>query len=257
MRRSVTRQILDDRRLLGGTYQLCEALSRELGSAVRLSSPVTAISQDEAGVQVTSPSGVYHSRAVIVATAVGCVTQIAYTPQLPAELRALWAHGVLGPVIKCVIIYKDAFWRAANLSGMAFSELGPLISCCDASPENGSEAALVGFIRGSQAHLWAPQAQSERRAAVLAQLTRLFGAAASRPIEYFDQCWPAADFPGGSYCVHLPPGVLSRNGQALRQPVGRIHWAGTETETNWNGGMEGAIRAGERAAAEVYARHIA
>ena len=39
----------------------------------------------------------------------------------------------------------------------------------------------------------------------------------------------------------------------LREPVDRIHWAGTETSTFWNGYMDGAVRSGERAAREVLA----
>ena len=42
-------------------------------------------------------------------------------------------------------------------------------------------------------------------------------------------------------------------GPALRRPVGRSHWAGTETSTYWNGYMDGAVRSGERAASEVLA----
>jgi monoamine oxidase len=47
------------------------------------------------------------------------------------------------------------------------------------------------------------------------------------------------------------PGVLDAHGPALRRPVGRIHWAGTETSTYWNGYMDGAVRSGERAAKEI------
>jgi hypothetical protein len=45
--------------------------------------------------------------------------------------------------------------------------------------------------------------------------------------------------------------VLLDYGPAIRRPVGRIHWAGTETATFWNGYMDGAVRSGERAAEEV------
>ena len=37
----------------------------------------------------------------------------------------------------------------------------------------------------------------------------------------------------------------------MRTPENRIHWAGTETATRWNGYMEGAVLAGLRAANEV------
>jgi len=46
---------------------------------------------------------------------------------------------------------------------------------------------------------------------------------------------------------------FSRACAALRVPVDRIHWAGTETSTYWNGYMDGAVRSGERAADEVLA----
>jgi monoamine oxidase len=49
----------------------------------------------------------------------------------------------------------------------------------------------------------------------------------------------------------MPPGVWSDFGAALRQPVGRLHWAGTETAEVFNGYMDGAVRSGERAASEV------
>ena len=39
--------------------------------------------------------------------------------------------------------------------------------------------------------------------------------------------------------------------RVLRQPFGRIYFAGTETATHWSGYMEGAVEAGERTAREV------
>ena len=55
--------------------------------------------------------------------------------------------------------------------------------------------------------------------------------------------------PGGG----RPPGLLLSYGPWIRQPAGRIHWAGTETSTYWMGYMDGAVRSGERAAQEVLA----
>jgi monoamine oxidase len=34
-------------------------------------------------------------------------------------------------------------------------------------------------------------------------------------------------------------------------PFGRVHWAGTETATYWNGYMDGAVSSGQGAAGEV------
>jgi monoamine oxidase len=51
----------------------------------------------------------------------------------------------------------------------------------------------------------------------------------------------------------MGPGTLTGLGPLLKEPVGPLHWAGTDTATEWNGYMEGAIQAGERASAEVQA----
>ena len=45
--------------------------------------------------------------------------------------------------------------------------------------------------------------------------------------------------------------MLLDYGEAIRAPIGRIHWAGTETATYWNGYMDGAVRSGERVAKEI------
>jgi monoamine oxidase len=58
---------------------------------------------------------------------------------------------------------------------------------------------------------------------------------------------------GGCYGTLFGTNIWTRYGPALREPVGRIHWAGTETSPIWAGYMDGAIRSGERAAAEVLA----
>jgi monoamine oxidase len=47
--------------------------------------------------------------------------------------------------------------------------------------------------------------------------------------------------------------VWTRHGPSLREPVGRIHWAGTETAEKWSGYIDGAISSGHRAVTEVLA----
>ena len=51
--------------------------------------------------------------------------------------------------------------------------------------------------------------------------------------------------------AHFKPGVLTSHGHLLREPWGRIHWAGTETATTSHGAIDGAIRSGGRAAREI------
>jgi monoamine oxidase len=100
--------------------------------------------------------------------------------------------------------------------------------------------------------LGVPKDAPARRNAVLAGLATLFGKRANSPLAYLETDWSSDGWTSG--CVSpLPRGVFSRFGSALRAPVGRIHWAGTETSEVWCGYMDGAVQSGERAAEEVLA----
>jgi monoamine oxidase len=88
---------------------------------------------------------------------------------------------------------------------------------------------------------------------VLESFARYFGEAMLKPEFYVEKSWAADPWAGGCYTGYTPPGVLLDYGTALREPVGRIHWAGTETATRWSGYIDGAVQSGERAAAEVIA----
>ena len=70
-------------------------------------------------------------------------------------------------------------------------------------------------------------------------------------LSYIDHNWAEEQWTRGDFSAYLPPGVLTGFGPAIWNPVGRIHWAGTETSTRWPGYMDGAVGSGERAALEV------
>jgi monoamine oxidase len=111
---------------------------------------------------------------------------------------------------------------------------------------------LAGFVGGTQNLIWGPKPPAERRAAVLAQYARLFkDDRFLSPSDYFDMDWTTEEWSRGGPTAIAAPGTLTSFGPALRAPVGRIHWAGTETSDYWQGYMDGAVRSGERAAAEV------
>ncbi|MGH6958298.1 MAG: FAD-dependent oxidoreductase [Caulobacteraceae bacterium] len=49
-------------------------------------------------------------------------------------------------------------------------------------------------------------------------------------------------------------GLNFLRGGCAHRPVGRIHWAGTETADAWTGYIDGAIRSGARAIKDVSTR---
>jgi monoamine oxidase len=88
---------------------------------------------------------------------------------------------------------------------------------------------------------------------VLAGFARLVGDAALRPTGYFEMDWTQEVWTRGCPVAHAGPRVLTKYGSTLREPVGHVHWTGTETADYWAGYMDGAVRAGERVAREVLA----
>jgi monoamine oxidase len=110
---------------------------------------------------------------------------------------------------------------------------------------------LFGFVGGDNARRYARLSLRARRAAVLEQLTRYFGPGARHPREFFETSWSQEEWTRGCPVGIPAVGSFATYGPHLRAPVGRLHWAGTETATFWNGYMDGAVSSGERAAAEV------
>jgi len=157
----------------------------------------------------------------------------------------------MGSVIKAVVAYERPFWRDAGLSGEAVSHTLAFNTVFDASWPVERGGALVGFFDGQSALDYADADPAVRRQAVLDSLATYFGKAAREPLDYVDYNWLADSWARGGYTGVMGPGIMTTLGPALRAPVGRVHWAGTETATRWCGYIEGALLSGERAAAEV------
>ncbi len=121
----------------------------------------------------------------------------------------------------------------------------------DVSPGDGGPGILLGF---TDARTFDRLTPDQRREQALSGFATLFGDAALKPIDYIDQCWSAEQFAPGGPTAAVPPGSWTQYGRWLREPVDCIHWAGTETADEWTGFLDGAVRSGRRAAAEVAGR---
>jgi monoamine oxidase len=158
-----------------------------------------------------------------------------------------------GSAIKVEAVYPTPFWRSHGLAGQVTSDTGPIRITFDNSPPDGSPGVLLGFVEGQAARAFAALSAADRRSRAIACFVRYFGQQAANPTGYIEMNWAAEPWTRGCYGGFTPPGVLSDFGPAIRAPVGRIHWAGSETSAYWNGYMDGAVRSGERAATEALA----
>lgn len=242
-------------RFIGGAQQLSEGLRARIGAQhVLLDSPVTALSQTDDHVLVRTPRGQHRASTVVLAVPPALADSIAFTPALPADRAALHREMPMGSVIKCIVAYDRAFWRESGHSGEVVSDGQPIRAVFDDTSHDGAHPALLCFVLGDLARSFGLLPEDQRRAAIVAHLVRLFGAAAAAPRAYIDKDWVADPWSSGCYVGLMGPGLMTRAGAALRRPVGRLHFAGTETAVHHCGYLDGAIESGERVATEILAR---
>lgn len=234
-------------RLEGGAQSLSVRLAEELAGSVVLGAPVRRIKGWRSdSVLLHSDAGTVRARRAIVAMMPRDMQRIDFTPALPRNRDALQRHWGASSGFKVHLVFDRPFWRDQGLSGIGFMDSGGVEVTFDSTPADGAVGVLLAFVNPAASRLSA----AARRERIIEDVSKLFGEQARAPLDYVEQDWTRETWTAG--CVSpQPPGLISSSGSALKAPTGRIHWAGTETSGVWCGYIEGAIRAGERAAAEV------
>ena len=240
-----------ERRFVGGSQRVAERVAQRLGRRVRPASPVQRIRQGRWGVAVEGEGFRVEARRVIVAMAPTLTGRLQYDPPLPGWRDQLTQRVPQGSVIKVQCVYDRPFWRDDGLAGQATSDTGPVKVTFDNSPPDGRPGVLLGFIEGDDARVAARWDARTRRRRVIECFVRYFGPKAALVRQYIERDWSQDPWTRGCYAGYFPPGVWTAYGHALREPIGRIHWAGTETALIWNGYFDGAVRSGEDAARAV------
>ena len=217
-------------RVTGGLARVTDALAAEVGDSLRLSHPVCHVTEDVAGVSVTTTGQTIRATRVILALPPRLAAGLGITvPDVPT-----WMAGQA----KLVATYPAAFWRADGLNGDAISHRGPLAEIHDASPDGAQTGALFGF-----ANLGAAHAPGFRDAA-LTQLARLFGSRAATPDAVIVKDW-STDPNTAAAADGTPP--ASHPIYTAMPPSRRLIFAGTETAAEDGGFLEGALAAAEAA----------
>jgi monoamine oxidase len=250
-RNSDTANGAQESRFVGGSQLIPLRMAGKLGDAVALRAAVTKIVQNDHGAVVHTKRGKVACKRVIVAAPPPLVLDIDWFPKLPTRRKRLLGSMDMGQLMKCDAVYETPFWRADGLNGFGVNDSGAARAVFDNCPKDGDPGVLLAFVGGSTWRTYGPMPLAQRRKAVLEGFAALFGEQALHPIEYTEQDWTKERWSaGGPTAIHAP-GALSKYGSAIRQPFGRVHWAGTETSTYWSGYMDGAVRSGERAGHEV------
>ncbi len=240
-----------DARPVGGMGAIYRTIAAELGDALHLSRPVRQITQDAGGVTVAADSLTVRARRAIVAIPLAIANSIVYEPMLPVDRALLHQRMPGGSVLKISIIYDEPFWRADGLCGQSAAPGTPATLTIDACTNTADPGIMCVITEGPAARRLTRMDEADRKAAVIGELVDRFGGKADSPLEFHEQNWTTERYSGGGMISHAPTGVLTEFGYTLREPCGRVHWAGTESSAIMCGWVDGAIRSGERAAAEV------
>jgi monoamine oxidase len=239
------------RLFVGGVHQLSQRMTDQLGERVILNSPVTDIAQDADEITATCPDATFRAKALIIAIAPALAGRINYSPLLPHKRDALTQRMPMGSVIKVWIAYATPFWRRRGFSGLFSSDTAAFGPAFDVTPPGTANGIIAGFFDARNSVEWSARTTEQRRAEVIRCLTGAFGLEAGAPLEYVEKNWTQERYSLGCYTGMLGPGALTQFGPTLRESVGRIFFAGTESSPIWAGYIEGALRSGARAAAEV------
>ncbi len=238
-------------RFVGGAQQISEKVAHQLGDRVMLKTPVREIDQTGDAVIVLTDQDRFEAKRVIIAAAPPLASRIVYHPSLPANRDQFTQRAPMGSSIKVHAVYPSAFWREKGLSGQVISADDDVSLAVDNSPSNGKPGIIAGFLEGNEARRWSEKSEAELKQMVLESFVKYYGPEAGSPIAFYTTNWDQEPWSRGCFTSVLPPGVWTGFPNAVRKPVGRIHWAGTETATEWYAYMDGAVSSGKRAADEV------
>ncbi|XP_003387549.1 PREDICTED: amine oxidase [flavin-containing] A-like isoform X2 [Amphimedon queenslandica] len=245
-----------DRIVVGGTQQLSEKINATLPkeSQAQLKTPVLAMDNNDSSKVVITPAGSSQIEAerCILAMTPHTRDYIAFNPLLSPMYHQLPQRTPMGTTIKIHLFYKEKFWLVdKNLNGNATIFDGDSISQTYDCTAPGGTPCLQAFYVGKVGRRMAMMDRKAREADAKKTIGKIFGEKANDSIGYSEFIWDNHPWIGGAPTGTCAPGTLTCYGNAVRAPTGRIHFASTETAYEWTGYMDGAIRAGHRAASEV------
>ncbi|TQK20881.1 monoamine oxidase [Microbacterium sp. SLBN-154] len=220
------------------------------GLDVRLHSPVHRIDDTATGVVVEAATGAVRARRALVAVPPSLGRDIALSPPPDPDLARWLASQRRGRIVKVIAHYERPFWRDRGLSGTVLLPHGPAGLATDISPPSGG-GRLCLIAAGRDADHLRGLSDAVRHRRVLEALVPVLGDETLRPLDVVGKDWTDDPWIRGGYSSIPSPG--SSVPPVSFHPRGHVHWAGTETATEWSGYMEGAVRSGERAADEIVA----
>ncbi|WOF23677.1 NAD(P)/FAD-dependent oxidoreductase [Microbacterium betulae] len=240
-----------DQRVVGGLQQVPQLLADRLGDDVHLNAPVRTLRWGAGGVVAEAEGVTVRARHAILALAPVLYDRISFVPALPRRQHQLHQHLSMGFVIKVHAVYDRPFWREQGLSGTAFSPYELSHEAYDNTIHGDERGTLVGFVSDKNADDVFELSAEERRERILESLSHYYGPEAKNPVVYYESDWGSEEWTRGAYAASFDLGGLHRYGKDQSTPVGPVHFACSDLAGLGYQHVDGAIRMGRLAAADI------
>lgn len=232
--------------IAGGAGALAVRAAAGLTGRVRAPAPVRRVVDEDGQAVVEGDGFTVRANRVVVALPASAAAQIVFEPALSADHRSLLRLSG-GDVVSLAVSYPARFWERDGWSGWAASA-GQRVTLARA---DAAGSRVLVHACGAPARSWGARSEGEQRRRVGAALSDWFGDGAEVDDMAWERDWRGGPDGGAAWSVVAPPGAVTSTMRAARNPHGRVHWAGTERATAWAGWLEGAVRSGKQAAAQV------
>jgi len=241
----------DELQVTGGLDRLIDALGAALARPPVLGAPVRSVEATSRGVRLNGDDRTFDARAAILAVPPTVARRIALSPAPPGDVSEALAAFADGQMVKLTLTFATPFWRRAGLSGAVISLAPAGIDVVDASVDGAPHGRLVMFVGATTARRLAAQSVDERRTFALDLLARAFASKVPPLLDYLEGLWVDHPWCGGGYNASVRHDARPDAARVLREHRGAVVFAASELAPRFAGYMEGALIAGELAAAHI------
>lgn len=225
-------------KLKTGTKSLIDAMSRDSDAEVCLSEPVSAVHQSEDIVAVRLRSGrEFRASHAIVAVPLNTLGDIEFSPPLSPTKQDFVAEKQASLGLKLWVrirgdLKEPMFAIAPENEQLVYAQTEEIY-------DDGQLVVIFAF----------PGIDPDSVDEVTPHVRRLLGDDLE-VVATAGKTWLNDEFSQGGWSVYRP-NQLTRYLAEIQRAEGRVHFAGSDTASGWNGFIDGAIETGLRAAHEI------
>lgn len=233
-------------RIETGASRFPEGIAKLLKREIAFNAHVTGIRADKDGVEVRTKAGrSYRADRVVVAVPLPLLREIAIEPVLPALQAAAVREIPYDNMVNVFFGVKEPYWEVDGMPGSLWTNQ-PMGRLYHFKSEHGEYIWMN--VRNPQSP-WIRMKDADVMQAATKTLNIARPSTVGRVEAIAVVNWSAHPWTRG-HNVYRTPGQITRFGNVVADPHGRIHFAGDHTAVTMMG-MEGAMESGERAAVEI------